>query len=89
MIIGHGFQPSCSEATVYISVDNITDKKAQDIVNEIVKMIEKEYNGEQGDNEVYRDTIFGMKIITVKGDYPYNYESNLVKYLNKKKLAWQ
>ena len=67
-------QPNCSEAVYRIRVDKITEKE-REIIKDIIKQLEEldreDWNVNNG--TYWRESeIFGIKIIEIYGQYPYD-----------------
>lgn len=88
MRIEIGINPNCSELTVRFRTDKLTKKEEEKLFNALEVFV-KEYNYETA---VSRDTIFGIKCITVDGDAPYNNSDGMIaatknfNFMNKVKI---
>lgn len=79
MRIERGCNPNCSEAIMRFRVDKLTKEEEEKLFNTLNTYVEK-YNYETW---VYRNTIFGIKCITVDGDAPYNDTKGINKSIKK------
>jgi len=73
--------PNCSEATCRLKIDNLTDKE-EECVDVMLKDLE-ENNEDWGDTSYSTNTIFGIRVIEIKGNYPYNNDTDLANALDK------
>ena len=75
MKIEFSLNPNCSEATLHFRTDNLSADKKKALFSALKKAVEK-YNYETW---VFEDTCFGIQMITVNGDMPYNDPDTLIK----------
>lgn len=73
MKVEKGCSPNCSESIMRFRTDKLNEEEEAKLF-EVIRAYVDEYNYE---TDVYRNTIFGIKCITVKGDAPYNDEDGL------------
>ena len=67
-------QPNCSEAIYRIRIDNLTRKEIE-VIEEIIEQLEKlnKDGWNVNDGTWWRTTtIFGIRMIEIRGQYPYD-----------------
>ena len=79
MKIEIGANPNCSESIMRFRTDKLTEEQEEKLYETLRSFVDK-YNYE---TSVYRNTIFGIKCITVDGDAPYNEPSKIMKEVEK------
>lgn len=105
MQIEMGVQSNCSDATIRIKIDGQDPKKVKALIKELEKRLgevddpaDKDWNDEESsfdpwsEGYITKKDIFGMNIIEITGDAPYNYSDDILavikKYLPKAKIDW-
>jgi hypothetical protein len=103
--IEFGIWPSCSEATIRIKTDGQNKKKLDALIKELVKRLNQDlppsntgdWNDEEGpepwsEGYVQEKQIFGMGVLEITGDAPYNYGDDIImvikEYLPKAEIDW-
>ena len=108
MEIATGINPNCSEATVRLRIDNIPEETISKLLKEIEincgyhdnstedqdwddQKVEKEYDW--GETSVWRNKVFGVDCINIKGDAPYNSSEEIKtiisKYIPNPEMEWE
>jgi hypothetical protein len=105
MKIAIGLQANCSESTIRLNLEKQPQKKIDELIHKLrVELAIPEYHEKQQDWDdqedkkeyewsegyVYEKTIFGMPVLEISGDAPYNYgeeiEEVIRRYLPKAKM---
>lgn len=73
--------PNCSEAVIRINTKRLSEEDKKKLFAELTKAVEK-YDYDTG---VYENEIFGVEMIEVKGDMPYNSPKKLEVIINRYK----
>ena len=89
MQIEFSLNPNCSEAVCRIKVSRMPVNKRNELYRKLDEAISK-YCEEGGETSLSLDEMFGLKIITIDGDMPYNnyeeIESIIAPYNNMVKV---
>jgi len=83
--------PNCSEAVMRLKIDKLSEKEIKELDNLLKDMDEgTELLGDDEDNNFWYDTswkdteIFGMRVMEIKGETPFNNPEELENKLRKK-----
>jgi len=71
--------PNCSEAVMKINVSKVDKQLVEFLSNQLDEAI-IEYNYE---TDIFRETMFGLDIIKIRGDMPYNDPEKLIKIIEQ------
>jgi hypothetical protein len=108
VIIEEGINPNCSEATIRILLKNQDEAKISQLIHKLrLEMSEsydfeekpQDWDGQKEEKEfdmsegyIDREEIFGMDVLKITGDAPYNYSNEIDKiisrFLPKAKVEW-
>lgn len=102
---GIGIQANCSEATVRINITGQDRKNIDSLIDKLQyelgqsdELKDKEWDDDGKEFEfsegyVSEKKIFGVRVLEISGDAPYNFGEEIVgiirKYLPKAKIEWE
>ena len=82
--------PNCSEATVYLDVTKLSERELQVLLEYLERL---ESSDEWYDTNVDVNTLFGLKVVRISGETPYNYTEWLIDSLKAlpfwNKMRWE
>ena len=95
--------PNCSESTFRLKANNLSQERIDELIKDIKKLIlekqndkgyeineiEEVFDMENYETSVFTDNIFDTKVITVKGDFPFNNSGELEDFANEKDLQYE